>query len=100
VKPRAILAALTLILVTLAGCGRSPDALCADFADECGDQNSADDCRERADELRAEATEKQCLDLWEAYVGCVDDLDSLCNAASACAQARDDLATYCEIHFE
>jgi hypothetical protein len=97
VKPRAILAALTL--ATLAGCGRSPETLCADFVDECGDQNSIDECRLRADKLRAEASEKQCLDLWEEYVGCVDDLDSLCNAADACEQQRDALDVHCEIHF-
>jgi hypothetical protein len=84
----------------VAGCGRAPDQLCEDFAKQCGSENSVADCEMRAAALEQEATDKQCLQLWDAYVGCVDDLSSLCNSATDCAGARADLATYCDIHFK
>jgi len=93
----------TIVLFTLVvgavGCGRSPNQLCEDFVKECGSENSVAACQARAATLEAEAQQDQCLQLWDQYVGCVDNLQSLCTAADQCASQRDDLATYCHIHF-
>jgi hypothetical protein len=96
-KSRGLLLAAVF---ALAGCGRTPDQICEDFAKQCDSLDSVGDCEARAATLEQEANTKQCLQLWDAYVGCVDDLHSLCSAAQDCQGARDDLATYCGIHFE
>jgi hypothetical protein len=86
--------------VLLAGCGRNPDQICEDFVKECGGGNLVDDCKTRAAQLEAEAEQKHCLQLWDEYVGCVGDQQSLCDSADSCVSQRQNLVQFCGIVFQ
>ncbi|MBL9025881.1 MAG: hypothetical protein JNL21_27040 [Myxococcales bacterium] len=87
-------------MLALVGCGRSTEDLCEDFVDECGDdRDSVRSCVRRADELEQRATEAGCLEPYDAYLDCVDGLESLCDTADDCAAPREDLAR-CGVFFE
>jgi hypothetical protein len=86
VKP-ALARVWGLGLVTLlSSCGPSVEDLCQSFADECIAPEQQERCVDDGQLLEARATKKDCLDLFDDYLSCVDDAG--CDFASACSGAR------------
>ncbi len=81
--------ALVLLAALALGCGASVEDICQSFVDECVAGDVQDLCVDDGQLLEARAEQKDCLELFDDYLSCVDDAG--CGFASACAGARETL---------